>query len=38
MGRGAYKRGDVIRWKGSDGVIRQGVFRRWAKRGEESGT
>ncbi len=36
MSRGAYKRGDVIRWRDSDGTIRQGVFRRWGASGRVS--
>lgn len=36
MSRGAYKRGDVIRWRDGDGTIRQGVFRRWGASGRVS--
>jgi hypothetical protein len=36
VSRGAYQRGDVIRWRDADGTIRQGVFRRWGASGRVS--
>jgi hypothetical protein len=36
VSRGAYKRGDVIRWRDADGTVRQGVFRRWGSSGRAS--